>query len=127
MFIILPQQNSSVIKMDESDFEISDEDSSQHSDSDTSCVSLDDAVPDLQLPKTDNVLSKYERAKVIGIRADQICNNSPILVELDPKKTYNEFEIAEIELIQRKLNFTIRRHLGFGKYEDRDLNDLVLQ
>lgn len=45
---------------------------------------------------TNNVLSKYEKARVLGTRASQIAKNSPIYASIDPEKltTLNALDIA---------------------------------
>lgn len=116
---------------EESDFDISDIDDGrtdidEKSDTDTSENISETCEDGVDLSKTSPFLSKYERAKIIGIRAEQICNNAPILIEIDPIAHLNEFQIAEMELMAKKLNFTIRRYVGFGRYEDRMLNDLII-
>lgn len=45
---------------------------------------------------TNNVLSKYEKAKVLGVRASQIAKNSPIYASIDPERltSLNALDIA---------------------------------
>lgn len=47
---------------------------------------------------TNNVLSKYEKAKVLGVRASQIAKNSPIYASIDHERlqTLNALDIAEL-------------------------------
>ena len=42
------------------------------------------------------VLTKYERARVLGTRAQQIALNSPLM--LDPGEEKDPYKIAELEL-----------------------------
>ncbi|KAL0219049.1 hypothetical protein P9112_004702 [Eukaryota sp. TZLM1-RC] len=70
-------------------------------------------------------LTKYERARILGARALQISLNAPVLVEVD--KETDPLEIAEKELIAKKIPFTIRRYLPDGSYEDWHLNDLITE
>ena len=68
---------------------------------------------------TNNVLSKYEKAKVLGVRASQIAKNSPIYANIDPERLHslNALDIAELELQQKTIPFIIRRFLPDGQFE----------
>ena len=69
-------------------------------------------------------LSKYERAKVIGLRAELIAKGSSPFIDV-PKGMTSVVEIAEIELLQRKIPFIIERDIGQGKREYWKLEDLI--
>ncbi len=71
--------------------------------------------------QTSMYMTKYERAKVLGIRARQISmeNSSTLTVEIDP------IEIARKELEEGKINITIRRYLPDGTYKDWNVNELI--
>jgi len=64
------------------------------------------------------LLSKYEKAKVLGLRAEQINNNSPIYIsiEFEELQKMNPLEIAELELAQKRIPFIIRRLLPNGQF-----------
>ena len=69
-------------------------------------------------------MTKYEYAKIIGTRAQQISNNFPIMITnlrgiRDPRR------IAQMELRERKMPIKIRRTLPDGTFEDICVNDLV--
>ena len=69
-------------------------------------------------------LSKFERCKILGIRAEQLTNNNVIpYVELNGNETV--VEIAEKELRERKIPMIIRRYFSNGRYEDWNLNELI--
>jgi len=74
-----------------------------------------------KLNKSKPVMSKYERTKIIGIRAQQIASGSVPLVEI-PKHLTNTLDIAEYELNKRKTPFIIKRNVGknieYWKIED---------
>ena len=78
------------------------------------------------LHKTVPILSKYEKSRILGIRASQINNGAQILVK--PKiKTFDGYLIAQQELEERKIPFIIKRPLpmgGGGEYWK--LNDLEI-
>lgn len=73
---------------------------------------------------TTRYLTKYEKARVIGTRALQISMNAPVLVELEGES--DPLEIAEKELKEKKVPFTIRRYLPDGSYEDWKVSELDL-
>lgn len=73
---------------------------------------------------TSRFLTKYERARIIGERAIQLSNNSLAMVEVE-KGLCDSLKIAEKELNERKIPFTIRRYLPNGDYEDWNVNDLI--
>ncbi len=85
-------------------------------------------LPDLPAPSrcTSQYMTKYERARVLGVRAMQISRNAPILVEVDPNDT-DPMHIAEKELLERKLPFMIRRYLPDGSHEDWRMDELVIE
>jgi DNA-directed RNA polymerase subunit K/omega len=68
------------------------------------------------------ILSKYEKTKILGIRAEQIRHGSKPLISV-PKHITDELDIAEEELKQRKMPFIIERKIG-NKFEYWKLEDL---
>lgn len=76
---------------------------------------------------TKNVLTKYERVKVLCIRAEQIQRGSPIMFEYDPKKIpWNPHRIALEELKQKKCPLIIQRTLPNGKIENFKVNEMEI-
>ena len=78
------------------------------------------------LHKTVPILSKYEKSRILGIRASQINNGAQILVK--PKiKPFDGYLIAQQELEERKIPFIIKRPLPMGGgCEYWKLNDLEI-
>lgn len=70
------------------------------------------------------ILTKYERAKVIGLRAQQIARGAPLYIdrghETDP------IRLAEMELLEKKLPYVIRRRLPNERFEDWKLSELII-
>jgi DNA-directed RNA polymerase subunit K/omega len=70
------------------------------------------------------IMSKYERTKIIGIRAQQISQGSIPLVEV-PKHLVNTLDIAVHELRMRKTPFIVKRNVGktieYWKVEDLNI------
>merc|ERR1711991_1079572 len=74
--------------------------------------------------QTTPFLTKYERARVLGVRALQISMGAPLMVELGGET--DPLKIAEKELKDGKIPITIRRHLPDGSYEDVNVSDLIM-
>ena len=70
-------------------------------------------------------LTKYEKARILGARALQLSMGAPILVDLEGET--DSLEIAFRELRKRVIPIVIRRYLPCGKYEDWELNELVIE
>ncbi len=81
------------------------------------------AVPPA-LRSTTAYLTKYERARILGTRAQQISLGAPVLVELGDE--IDTLEIAMKELKQRKIPIVIRRYLPDHSYEDWAIDELII-
>tara|TARA_Y100000748_G_C15361658_1_gene436022 strand:+ start:286 stop:819 length:534 start_codon:yes stop_codon:yes gene_type:complete len=82
-----------------------------------------DAATGFDPRTTDRYLTKYERARVLGIRAEQIALGSPLMV--DRGDLTDPMEIAEKELRARKLPLLIHRKLTDQLAEEWDVNELL--
>uniref|UniRef100_A0A6C0F6J6 Uncharacterized protein n=1 Tax=viral metagenome TaxID=1070528 RepID=A0A6C0F6J6_9ZZZZ len=71
------------------------------------------------------IMTRYERAKIIGLRATQINSGTDILIDI-PDNIIDGITIAKMELVQKKIPFIIRRPLPNGKSEYWDINDLEI-
>jgi len=69
------------------------------------------------------ILTRYERSKIIGLRAKQINSGSELFIDA-PANIIDGITLAEMELKEKKIPFIIRRPLPDGKNEYWDLNDL---
>ena len=72
--------------------------------------------------QTPPYLTKFEKARVLGIRARQLSKGALPLVNTDGLEIPED--IALKELMERKLPFIIRRPLPNGKYENWKLEEL---
>ena len=72
--------------------------------------------------RTSPYLSRYEEARVIGVRALQLENNAPAM--LDTRGEYDPIKIARMELAARVMPLVVRRRLPDGFIETRDVNEL---
>jgi DNA-directed RNA polymerase I, II, and III subunit RPABC2 len=84
---------------------------------DTSGIIIDD------LHKTIPFLTKYEKARVLGQRAKQINSGASVFVKV-PEKVIDGYLIAELELIEKRIPFIIRRPLPNGGSEYWSIKDL---
>lgn len=66
-------------------------------------------------------LTKFEKARIMGVRLQQLANGAKPRIDVTGLRSMNE--ILNQELIQRKIPFIIRRTLPNGKYEDWKLED----
>lgn len=73
--------------------------------------------------KSSPVLTDYEKTSIIGKRATQIANGSPIFVERKPDM--KEEDIAESELYQGKIPFGVERTIG-SRTEYWKLKDMII-
>ena len=77
------------------------------------------------LHRTIPILTKYEYARVLGLRATQINAGAKPFVEVE-KKIVDGYLIAQIEIRQKKIPFIIRRPLPGGGTEYWRLSDLEI-
>jgi len=77
------------------------------------------------LHRTIPYLTKYEKARVIGVRAKQINMGAQIFIDVD-SNIIDGAIIAEKELLARKMPFIIRRPLPGGGSEYWNLTDLEI-
>ena len=68
-------------------------------------------------------ITKYEKTKILGMRAQQLAAGCPALVDI-PKSITNVLDIAYLEYQQKKLPFIIERKLPNNKLEYWKLSDL---
>jgi len=69
-------------------------------------------------------MTKYERARVLGTRAQQIAMCAPVMVELEGET--DPLQIAMKELKAKKIPLIIRRYLPDGSYEDWGIDELIV-
>jgi DNA-directed RNA polymerase I, II, and III subunit RPABC2 len=71
--------------------------------------------------KTIPLLTKFERARIVGVRLQQLAYGAKPRVNVENLKSINE--IVEKELLERKIPFIIRRSLPNGTFEDWKLEE----
>lgn len=70
------------------------------------------------------ILTKYEKAKVIGVRAAQLNENAPPFIDV-PIPEMDPLKIAEMELQAKKIPFIIQRGFADGTFEYWRVSDLI--
>jgi DNA-directed RNA polymerase subunit K/omega len=75
--------------------------------------------------KTLPFVTKYEKARILGERANQIENGSPIFIKILPD-VIDSYLIALEEYKQKKIPFIIQRPLPHGECEYWKLSDLEI-
>jgi DNA-directed RNA polymerase I, II, and III subunit RPABC2 len=76
-----------------------------------------------ELHRTIPFLTKYEKARILGQRAKQINYGAKALIKI-PDNVIDGYIIAELELLQKKIPFIIRRPIPGGGSEYWNVNDL---
>lgn len=74
--------------------------------------------------ETRNILSKYEKAKLLGLRQEQLARGAEAMV--DTRKYTNIVDIAQRELQERTMPLMIMRVLPGGVKEYWKLEDMVV-
>lgn len=69
-----------------------------------------------------NRLSRYEKAKIIGMRMEQLARGAQSTVDVRGLTTIREIALKEFE--EKKLPFMVRRTLADGRKETWKLEDL---
>jgi len=77
------------------------------------------------LHRTCSYLTKYEKARVLGMRAKQIEDNHEPFVDV-AKNVVESYLIAELELKEKKIPFIIKRPIPNGGFEYWKLEDLEI-
>jgi len=75
------------------------------------------------LHKTIPYLTKYEKARVLGLRAKQINSGASVFVKV-PEKVIDGYLIAELELLEKRIPFIIRRPMPNGGSEYWSIKEL---
>lgn len=119
---------SDVESWDEDDISLGEEDlgeDSSHTSEDESEDEYDIQEEDLKvvLHNTFIRLTKYEKTKILGLRAKQIELGAPPKIKYSKAET--PLEIAERELKMKKLPFKIKRYLPSGDLETIKLRNLL--
>lgn len=78
-----------------------------------------------QKKETKPFLTKFERAKIIGVRAEMIASGAMAVVNV-PQGVTSAYEIAKLEFKERRIPLFIRRYLPNGVVEDWRLRDMVI-
>jgi DNA-directed RNA polymerase subunit K/omega len=70
----------------------------------------------------ENRLSKFEKVRILGLRAEQISMGAPILVDITGLT--DALSIAEKEFLERKIPFMVERTYPDGKVRKIKLSEM---
>lgn len=70
-------------------------------------------------------ITKFEKAKLLGVRAEMIASGAPAMVNV-PRGITSAYVIAQMEYKAKKIPLLVRRYLPNGQYEDWRLEDMVI-
>ena len=73
---------------------------------------------------THPILTKYERVRILGVRAKQIADGAKVMIKIKNKELMSSMEIAEIELKNKVTPFIIKRHINNNRYEHWKISEL---
>ena len=76
------------------------------------------------LHRTTPIMTKYEKTRILGVRAAQLAGNADIYCEI-PANIIDEYLIAEEEFKQGKLDFIIRRIINTEYSEYWHMKDMI--
>nr|UOX61090.1 MAG: DNA-directed RNA polymerase [Diabrotica toursvirus 3a] len=106
-----------------SDYDLnSDSSSDTTSDSEDSHCSSEDLTNSEHSYKGFEFLTKFEKTRILSVRTQQILSGGKIFVN---PKSNDPFEIAQQELMEKKIPLLIRRYFH-GKYHDISVNELKI-
>lgn len=74
---------------------------------------------------TRNIMTKFEKNAIIGLRAEQLQRGAHPLVEFDPKN-FDPRDIAHRELKERKTPMMVCRRLYNGEREYWRIDDMII-
>jgi DNA-directed RNA polymerase I, II, and III subunit RPABC2 len=74
--------------------------------------------------KKEYILTKYEKARILGTRALQLSNGALPMVRIDGLT--DVMEVAKKELREYKLPYIIRRKFPDGSYTDIKVVDMII-
>ena len=111
----IEQDNEMILEEEDEDYEVEETKIINY-------TNVLDATIEMKKKRTNPYLTKYEKARIIGIRAQQIASGSIPLV--DSKGLVSPISIALKELKERKIPLIIRRKLPNNTYEDWTIEEL---
>lgn len=84
-----------------------------------------EVLPEIEAKErfTSPIMTKFERAKILGVRAQQISRSAPIMVEYGDET--DPVEIAKKELREKKTPLLILRRLPDNTYEKWSVRELI--
>jgi len=75
--------------------------------------------------KTIPIMTKYEKAKIIGLRAVQLANGLKPFIDV-PSDVIEPTVIADMELREKKIPFILKRPISLNRFEYWSINELEI-
>jgi DNA-directed RNA polymerase I, II, and III subunit RPABC2 len=103
-----------------------EEENAGEGNNDFKLVTFKDVVDNIQKTPKKSVpfLTKFEKARIIGVRLQQLAYGAKPRVDVTGLKSIQE--IADKELKERKMPFIIRRTMPNGKHEDWRMEEFLI-
>jgi DNA-directed RNA polymerase I, II, and III subunit RPABC2 len=124
-------EEAPIVEEEEDESRLSDDDVLMHDALQTEFIEINvqEQPPSVPIKNTQrvtrNYLSKYERARILGVRALQIALGARVMVSLDTWEI-DPLVIALKELDQRKIPIMVRRFLPDKSFEDWTIDELII-
>lgn len=76
--------------------------------------------------KFNEYMTKCELTKILSVRTQQIARGCPVSI-IVPDNIYDPYDIAKLELKNKKCPLLIRRYSPDNSYVDVKINDLIIK
>lgn len=113
----MENETDDIIEFNNDDIEISDNENEEE------LLAYNEIKNNNIQKKTVPFLNKFEKARIIGVRKQQLSNGAEPKINTNNLTTIEE--IVEEELKQRRIPLIIRRKLPNGVFEDWKLEDFM--
>ncbi len=74
---------------------------------------------------TKPIMTRFEKAKLLGVRSEMLAGGSPALVHV-PNNVTSVYEIAKLEFKQKKIPLIVKRTLPNNTHEYWRIEDLIV-
>lgn len=110
---------------DNDEFIENDDDEIENEDQKFNIISYQDVMENIEKKdkKTVPYLTKFEKARIIGLRLQQLAYNAEPKIDTTNISDIND--IVKEELKQKKIPFIVRRVLPNGNYEDWKIEEFL--
>lgn len=75
---------------------------------------------------SNNIMTKYERTRIVGLRLEQLARGAPTLIDTKAANCQSIRDIVNQELLQRKIPYILVRTLPNKKKEYFRVCDMII-